>query len=91
MERVGGGLAHADVIGLRRQARVNLVGEGTYGDFSLRVCAAHLDVFGYRFKRQQFRLFSLCNRNPNDIFQKRKLYDDCRSLSVPVYGMLIHS
>lgn len=40
---------------LKRQARVNLVGDGAYQNFSLRVCAAHLDVLGYRFKRQQFR------------------------------------
>lgn len=41
---------------LKQQARVNLVGEGAYGGhFSLRVCTAHLDVLGYRFKRQQFR------------------------------------
>lgn len=41
---------------LKRQARVNLVGEGAFADqFSLRVCTAHLDVLGYRFKRAQFR------------------------------------
>lgn len=37
------------------QARVNLVGYGTFARRSLRVCTAHLDVLGYRFKRQQFR------------------------------------
>jgi endonuclease/exonuclease/phosphatase family metal-dependent hydrolase len=41
---------------LKGQARVNLVGDGGYNEnFSLRVCTAHLDVLGYRFKRQQFR------------------------------------
>lgn len=41
---------------LKQQPRVNLVGEGAYAEkFSLRVCTAHLDVLGYRFKRQQFR------------------------------------
>lgn len=39
---------------LKPQPRVNLVGDGAWGDISLRVCAAHLDVIGYRFKRQQF-------------------------------------
>ena len=40
---------------LRKQARVNLIGNGAWENFSVRVCAAHLDVLGYRFKRQQFR------------------------------------
>lgn len=40
---------------LKTQARVNLVGNGAYENFSLRVCTAHLDVLGYGFKRQQFR------------------------------------
>jgi endonuclease/exonuclease/phosphatase family metal-dependent hydrolase len=40
---------------LKPQPRVNLVGDGTWRGISLRVCSAHLDVLGYRFKRQQFR------------------------------------
>lgn len=40
---------------LKTQDRVNLVGDGLYKSYSLRVCTAHLDVLGYRFKRQQFR------------------------------------
>lgn len=40
---------------LRRQPRVNLIGDGKWNDCTLRVCAAHLDVLGYRFKQRQFR------------------------------------
>ncbi len=39
---------------LKLQPRVNLIGEGAWNNLSVRVCAAHLDVIGYRFKRQQF-------------------------------------
>lgn len=54
---------------LKRQARVNLVGEGSYRHLAVRVCAAHLDVLGYRFKRQQFRaiLDDLRGRSPVDL------------------------
>lgn len=38
-----------------RQPRVNLIGEARWNDLTLRVCSAHLDVLGYRFKQQQFR------------------------------------
>ncbi|MBI4674845.1 MAG: endonuclease/exonuclease/phosphatase family protein [Chloroflexi bacterium] len=40
---------------LKRQPRVNLIGDGKWNASSLRVCAAHLDVLGYRFKQRQFR------------------------------------
>ncbi|HZQ06443.1 MAG TPA: endonuclease/exonuclease/phosphatase family protein [Anaerolineae bacterium] len=40
---------------LKPQPRVNLIGSGSWNSVTLRVCAAHLDVMGYRFKRQQFR------------------------------------
>lgn len=40
---------------LKRQPRVNLIGDGKWNDLTLRVCAAHLDVLGYRFKQRQFR------------------------------------
>lgn len=54
---------------LNRQPRVNLVGEGVWGEASLRVCAAHLDVMGYRFKQSQFRavLNELRARPPADV------------------------
>jgi len=54
---------------LRRQPRVNLVGEGLWGERTLRVCAAHLDVVGYRFKQSQFRavLNELRGRAPADV------------------------
>src|SRR5207253_8741797 len=47
----------------------NLVGDGTFGEHSLRVCTAHLDVLGYRFKHQQFRaiLDDLHARPPVDL------------------------
>ncbi|MCG3142261.1 MAG: hypothetical protein HDKAJFGB_03679 [Anaerolineae bacterium] len=37
------------------QPRVNLIGEAVWRGISLRVCAAHLDVLGYRFRERQFR------------------------------------
>lgn len=40
---------------LKRQPRVNLVGEARWQGLQLRVCTAHLDVLGYRFKERQFR------------------------------------
>lgn len=40
---------------LRRQPRVNLVADGEWNHLPLRVCSAHLDVVGFRFKRVQFR------------------------------------
>lgn len=40
---------------VKHQSRVNLVGYGTFQNHTLSVCTAHLDVIGYRFKRQQFR------------------------------------
>jgi endonuclease/exonuclease/phosphatase family metal-dependent hydrolase len=40
---------------LKHQPRVNLIGDGTWNHLTLRVCAAHLDVLGYRFKQRQFR------------------------------------
>jgi endonuclease/exonuclease/phosphatase family metal-dependent hydrolase len=40
---------------VKRQPRVNLIGAGKWNDLTLRVCAAHLDVLGYRFKQRQFR------------------------------------
>jgi endonuclease/exonuclease/phosphatase family metal-dependent hydrolase len=54
---------------MKRQPRVNLVGEGAYRNLSVRVCAAHLDVLGYRFKRHQFRaiLDDLRDRPPVDL------------------------
>lgn len=54
---------------LKKQTRVNLVGDGMFGNVSLRVCAAHLDVLGYRFKRQQFRaiLDDMQARTPVDL------------------------
>jgi endonuclease/exonuclease/phosphatase family metal-dependent hydrolase len=54
---------------LKPQARINLVGDGTFGDMPLRVCTAHLDVLGYRFKRQQFRavLDDLASRSPVEL------------------------
>lgn len=54
---------------VKRQARVNLVGQGLFENYSVRVCSAHLDVFGYRFKRQQFRavLDDLGSRPPADL------------------------
>lgn len=39
---------------LNRQNRMNVVAEGAFDGLSLRVCSAHLDVLGLRFKRQQF-------------------------------------
>jgi endonuclease/exonuclease/phosphatase family metal-dependent hydrolase len=52
---------------LRGQARVNLIGDGTFTkNVSLRVCTAHLDVLGYRFKRQQFRaILDTLHARPN--------------------------
>lgn len=54
---------------LKRQPRVNLVGDGAWDNLSLRVCAAHLDVVGYRFKQRQFRaiLDELRARPPVDV------------------------
>lgn len=54
---------------LKKQSRVNLVGDGSFGNVSLRVCAAHLDVLGYRFKRHQFQsiLADLKARTPVDL------------------------
>lgn len=55
---------------VKHQARVNLIGEGTYDqNFSVRICTAHLDVLGYRFKRHQFHaiLDDLRARAPVDI------------------------
>ncbi len=54
---------------LKPQPRVNLVGEGAWGDLTLRVCAAHLDVVGYRFKQRQFHavLDDLSSRAPTDL------------------------
>jgi endonuclease/exonuclease/phosphatase family metal-dependent hydrolase len=54
---------------LRKQARINLVGDGSFGEITLRVCSAHLDVLGYRFKRQQFRalLDDLAARPPVEL------------------------
>jgi len=54
---------------VKRQARVNLVGHGAFENYTLRVCSAHLDVLGYRFKRQQFRavLDDLGARPPADL------------------------
>lgn len=51
------------------QARVNLIGYGVFARHSLRVCTAHLDVLGYRFKRQQFRaiLDDLQSRPPAEL------------------------
>lgn len=40
---------------LKRQPRVNLIGEAQWNGLQLRVCTAHLDVLGYRFKERQFR------------------------------------
>ena len=40
---------------MRRQPRVNLIGDARWNELQLRVCAAHLDVLGYRFKERQFR------------------------------------
>jgi endonuclease/exonuclease/phosphatase family metal-dependent hydrolase len=53
----------------RRQPRVNLVGDGTWQGLRLRVCSAHLDVIGYRFKQRQFRaiLEDLLGRPPVDL------------------------
>ncbi len=40
---------------VKRQPRVNLIGDAEWNGHSLRVCAAHLDVLGYRFRERQFR------------------------------------
>ncbi len=40
---------------VKRQPRVNLIGEAQWNQLELRVCSAHLDVLGYRFKERQFR------------------------------------
>lgn len=39
---------------VKRQPRVNLIGEAEWNALQVRVCAAHLDVLGYRFKERQF-------------------------------------
>lgn len=54
---------------LKRQPRVNLVASGEWRGHTLRVCTAHLDVLGYRFKRQQFAavLEDLRSRPPVDL------------------------
>lgn len=54
---------------LRHQPRVNLIGDARWNGCTLRVCAAHLDVLGYRFKQRQFRavLEDLNLRPPVDL------------------------
>lgn len=78
---------------LKGQARVNLVGEGGYGEqFSLRVCTAHLDVLGYRFKRQQFRavLDDLRARAPVDVMILAGDFNTFRIGGKPTWAQLKH-
>jgi endonuclease/exonuclease/phosphatase family metal-dependent hydrolase len=77
---------------LKPQPRVNLVGDGTWQGISLRVCAAHLDVLGYRFRRQQFRaiLDDLRARPPVEILLLAGDFNTIRIASRPTWAQLRH-
>ncbi len=77
---------------LKRQTRVNLVGDGAWENFSVRVCAAHLDVLGYRFKRQQFRavLDDLRARSPVDVMILAGDFNTFRIGGRPTWAQLKH-
>lgn len=77
---------------LKQQARVNLVGDGTFGDYTLRVCSAHLDVLGYRFKQQQFRavLDDLLARPPVDLMILAGDFNTIRIGGRPTWAQLKH-
>lgn len=77
---------------LKRQARVNLIGDGKYETFSLRVCTAHLDVLGYRFKRQQFRaiLEDLRARSQVDVLILAGDFNTFRIGGKPTWAQLKH-